>query len=414
MADEDLSKLKIDKSRQGFQAKKRKKPFYLVIAAIFVALVLILFMTGVFSPAVKVEVASVVQTYPSQTFTLLNASGYVVPQRKSSVAAKATGRLVALYVEEGNKIKKDQIIAQLENEDLAASRRQALANVDVSRAGYEQAKAELNDAQVSFERQKQLLSKELVAKSDYDTAEARYKKAIAALASADASIKAAQAALSGVDVSLEYTRIRAPFDAVVLTKNADVGDIVTPLGAAANAKSAVVTIADMASLQVETDVSESNIEKLKPGQPCEIQLDAVPETRFPGTHLHDRPHSGQEQSNGDGQGTLQHDRQQNTPRDERESRLSLPGSQKGRRKIENSRQPESHHRRWRKEVPFCGETEPGQTDSGNSRRTVGRHGGDTQWSSLRRQSSDQSAEKPQRQFPYQDRRTVNGNHPSYC
>jgi RND family efflux transporter MFP subunit len=283
MANEDLSKLKIDKSRQGFQAKKRKKPLYLVIAAICVALFLILFMTGAFSPAVKVEVTSVVQAYPSQTFTLLNASGYVVPQRKSSVAAKATGRLVALYVEEGNKIKKDQIIAQLENEDLSASRKQALANVDVSRAGYEQVKAELNDAQISFERQKQLLSKELVAKSDYDTAEARYKKTVAAVASADASIKAAQAALSGVDVSLEYTRIRAPFDGVVLTKNADVGDIVTPLGAAANAKSAVVTIADMASLQVETDVSESSIEKLKPGQPCEIQLDAVPDTRFSGT-----------------------------------------------------------------------------------------------------------------------------------
>jgi RND family efflux transporter MFP subunit len=283
MADEDLSKLKIDKSRQGFQAKKRKKPLYLVIVAICVALFLILFMTGVFSPAVKVEVTSVVQAYPSQTFTLLNASGYVVPQRKSSVAAKATGRLVALYVEEGNKIKKDQIIAQLENEDLAASRRQALANLDVSRAGYEQAKAELNDARVSFERQKQLLSRELVAKSDYDTADARHRKAIATVASADASIKASQAALSGVDVSLEYTRIRAPFDAVVLTKNADVGDIVTPLGAAANAKSAVVTIADMTSLQVETDVSESNIEKLKPGQPCEIQLDAVLDARFPGT-----------------------------------------------------------------------------------------------------------------------------------
>jgi RND family efflux transporter MFP subunit len=283
MADEDLSKLKIDKSPQGFQAKKRKKPLYLVITTISVALLLILFMTGVFSPAVKVEVTSVVQTYPSQTFTLLNASGYVVPQRKSSVAAKATGRLVALYVEEGNKIKKDQIIAQLENEDLAASRRQALANVDVSRAGHEQAKAELNDAQVSFERQKQLLSRQFVAKADSDTAEARYKKAIATVASADSSIKAAQAALNGVDVSLEYTRIRAPFDGVVLTKNADVGDIVTPLGAAANAKSAVVTIADMASLQVETDVSESNIEKLKPGQPCEIQLDAIPDTRFPGT-----------------------------------------------------------------------------------------------------------------------------------
>jgi RND family efflux transporter MFP subunit len=76
--------------------------------------------------------------------------------------------------------------------------------------------------------------------------------------------------------------IRAPFDAIVLTKNADIGDIVTPIGAAANAKAAVVTIADMDSLQVEADVSESNLKQIKAGQPCEIQLDAVPDTRFKG------------------------------------------------------------------------------------------------------------------------------------
>ncbi len=83
-------------------------------------------------------------------------------------------------------------------------------------------------------------------------------------------------------VSLEYTVIRAPFDAVVLTKNADIGDIVTPIGAAADAKAAVVTIADMDSLQAEVDVSESNIEQVKVGQPCEIQLDALPNDRFRG------------------------------------------------------------------------------------------------------------------------------------
>ena len=88
--------------------------------------------------------------------------------------------------------------------------------------------------------------------------------------------------MEAAKVAVEYTQIRAPFDAVVLTKNADVGDIVTPIGAAANAKAAVVTIADMDSLRVEADVSESNLEKVKVGQPCEIQLDALPETRFPG------------------------------------------------------------------------------------------------------------------------------------
>src|SRR5208337_419760 len=81
---------------------------------------------------------------------------------------------------------------------------------------------------------------------------------------------------------LEYTLIRAPFNAVVLTKNADVGDIVTPLGAAANAKASVVSVADMDSLKVEADVSESNLEQVKLGQPCEIQLDAIPGERFRG------------------------------------------------------------------------------------------------------------------------------------
>jgi RND family efflux transporter MFP subunit len=95
-------------------------------------------------------------------------------------------------------------------------------------------------------------------------------------------VKAAEATFEGTKVSVEYTLLRAPFDAVVLTKNADIGDIVTPLGAAANAKAAVVTIADMNSLQVEADVSESNLEQVKKGQPCEIQLDALPEKRFRG------------------------------------------------------------------------------------------------------------------------------------
>jgi RND family efflux transporter MFP subunit len=95
-------------------------------------------------------------------------------------------------------------------------------------------------------------------------------------------VNAGSAALQGANVALEYTFIRAPFDAVVLTKNADIGDIVTPLGAAANAKAAVVTIADLNSLQVEADVSETNLGLVKVGQPCEILLDALPDSRFRG------------------------------------------------------------------------------------------------------------------------------------
>ncbi|MBZ0156927.1 MAG: efflux RND transporter periplasmic adaptor subunit [Alphaproteobacteria bacterium] len=282
MANEDLSKLKIEKPSGAAGPVRRRWPYKWIIAGLAVLVLLILYARGVFTPAVTVKVATVSTSYPSQSFTLLNASGYVVAQRKAAVASKTTGRLIWTGVEEGSRVQEGQIIARLENEDVTANRNQALANLNVSLASLEQAKAELNNAAVDFEREKGLLGPGYTTKAEYDAAEARLKKAKAAVESAESTIKASRAALRAAEVALEYTLIRAPFTAVVLTKNADVGDIVTPIGAAADAKAAVVTIADMDSLQVEVDVSESNIGKVKGGQPCEIQLDALPDTRFRG------------------------------------------------------------------------------------------------------------------------------------
>jgi RND family efflux transporter MFP subunit len=282
MAADDLSRLKIDKTAKTAQTSLRKRPMLVIGGAGLVVLAAVLYWMGVFTPAQSVDVATVSQTYPSQSFTLLNASGYVVAQRKAAVASKITSRLVELSVEEGSRVKKGDIIARLEGEDTRAARDQAQANLSVSRYSLAQARAELEDAKASFERERELLAQEYTTKASYDSAEARYKKAIAGVSGAESAVKAAEAALEGTKVNMEYTLLRAPFDAVVLTKNADIGDIVTPLGAAANAKAAVVTIADMNSLQVEADVSESNLEQVKKGQPCEIQLDALPEKRFRG------------------------------------------------------------------------------------------------------------------------------------
>lgn len=282
MADEDLSGLKIEKGTEGFRPKRRRKGAVILIAAIFLLLLIVLAVTGQLSPRVEVETATVSQVYPSLTFTLLNASGYVVAQRKASVAPKTTGTLEWLGVEEGSRVRAGEIIARLENHDVTAGRDQAAANLVNARASLEQAQAELRDAGLSYNRQKELLSQGIVAQADFDAADARYRKARGGVNGANAAINAARAALRGAEAAIEYTCIRAPFDAVVLTKNADVGDIVTPIGAAATAKAAVVTIADMGSLQVEVDVSESNLEKIRVGQPCEIQLDALPEARFSG------------------------------------------------------------------------------------------------------------------------------------
>jgi RND family efflux transporter MFP subunit len=282
MANEDLSKLKIDKTAEIYRPRKKRRLIYWIAAIFLIATVGILYAEGIFSPSVKVEVASVSQIYPSQTFTLLNASGYVVAQRKAAVASKVTGRLISLSVEEGSRVKEGQVIARLESDDVAAALKQAEANLNAARHNLEEAKADLNDAELSFKRDKELVAQGFISRAEYDTAEARYKKAAAAVAAAQAEIKANNAALQGAKVAMEYTLIRAPFDAVVLTKNADIGDIVTPIGAAANVQAAVVTIADMSSLQVEADVSESNLRLVKVGQPCEIQLDALPDLRFRG------------------------------------------------------------------------------------------------------------------------------------
>ncbi len=282
MENQDLSKLKIDKSRAVIRPRKRRRLIYWVLGLIAVLILGWLYAKGAFTPSVRVQVATISQFYPSQAFTLLNASGYVVAQRKSALASKVTGRLIWLGVEEGSHVKKDQVVARLESQDVSASKDQAAANVTVARFNLDQAHAELRDATLTFNRNKELLARGVVAKQAYDDAQARYDKAVAAVAAAEAALKANTAALEGATALLEYTLIRAPFDAVVLTKDADVGDIVTPLGAAANAKAAVVTIADMTSLEVEADVSESNLSQIRLGQPCEIQLDALPDLRFRG------------------------------------------------------------------------------------------------------------------------------------
>ena len=280
---DDLSRLRIDKSDQPFPGMKRGTWLRWALPAILIVLSVLLYSAGVLTTATPVELTTVSQVYPSQTFTVLNASGYVVAQRKAAVASKITGRLVSQSVEEGSIVKKGDVIARLESEDAAALKDQATANLNIAYSSLEQCRADMNDAALSFNRNRELLAQGLVANAQFDAADARYKKAAAAVKSAEEGIKSGQAALRAAAASLEYSIIRAPFDAVVLTKNADVGDIVTPLGAAANAKASVVTIADMRSLQVEVDVSESNLQNVTRGQSCEIQLDALPDARFRGT-----------------------------------------------------------------------------------------------------------------------------------
>jgi RND family efflux transporter MFP subunit len=229
-----------------------------------------------------VETVNVTLAYPSQALTVLNATGYVAPQRKAAISSKATGRLEWLGVLEGSRVKEGQLIARLENRDVAAALGQAQANVEVARGNLAQARAELVEAASNFRRSSELRAKNFISPATLDTAQARLKKAQATVEAMQAAVVASQANARAAQVALDQTMIRAPFDGVILTKNANVGDNITPFSQAAESKGAVVTMADMETLEVEADVSESNLARIHVGQAAEIQLDAYPGLRMDG------------------------------------------------------------------------------------------------------------------------------------
>jgi HlyD family secretion protein len=213
---------------------------------------------------------------------LLNATGRVAAWRKAAVSTKATGRLEWLGVQEGTRVKEGEVIARLENLDVSAARDSALANAAAARANLEQGDAEMRDADSSYKRAQDLYEKKFISESSLDTARARYDKAKASISSLKASIGVAEANARQAGVSVEQTLIRAPFNGIVLTKNANVGDIITPFSSATDSKGAVVNMADMETLEVEADVSEASLSKVIVGMPTEIQLDAYPDVRLLG------------------------------------------------------------------------------------------------------------------------------------
>jgi RND family efflux transporter MFP subunit len=287
MAQTDLSKLKLTRGTDGMLAATgRGRLWRRLRTSLIVALIVVVgggFAAYRFKAApVEVEQASVTAAYPYQSLSVLTATGYVVAQRKAAVASKATGRLEWLGVAEGSRVKQGEVIARLENRDMQAARDQAAANLKVARANLEQSRAELGDAERAFRRSEELLRQNFVSDSAHDIARARLEKAQAGVSSLEASVAVAQANLRAAEVNVDQTLIRAPFDGVVLTKAANVGDVVTPFSSATDAKGAVVTMADMTTLEVEADVSESNLSKVRIDQPTEIQLDALPDSRFRG------------------------------------------------------------------------------------------------------------------------------------
>jgi RND family efflux transporter MFP subunit len=279
----DLSKLTIDRESKSFAPRRKRRWInkWTIGLAVLLAIVAGVSFMQANAPA-SVETAAVTTAYPTAAISVLNATGRVSAWRKAAVSTKATGRLEWLGVQEGSRVKSGDVIARLENQDVAASRDSMVANVAAARANLEQGEAEQRDADLNYKRTEDLYAKKFVAEAALDTARARDEKAKASISSLRAAIGVAEANARQASVALDQTLIRAPFDGIVLTKNANVGDIITPFSSATDSKGAVVNMADMETLEVEADVSEASISKIQVGKPAEIQLDAYPDLRLMG------------------------------------------------------------------------------------------------------------------------------------
>jgi HlyD family secretion protein len=288
-----LAQLKIDRSAAP-QRRRRRRWLWIALALVL----LVAAAAAMFGPRkIEVQTASVLTSYPSQQYAELTASGYVVAQRRAAVASKATGRLVELKVREGSLVKAGELIGRIDASDVDAALVAARAGIGQAEAAQKQAEADLRrneaeaaNAEAELRRQQDLVRQGFVSPQAVEAAERRAAAARAgvewsraAIVSAQAAIAQARAQVQVQQVTKEQTEIRAPFDGVVLVKNANVGDMITPFSSASGTSGAVVTLADMSTLEVEADVSESNVARIKADQPVEITLDALPDMRFRGS-----------------------------------------------------------------------------------------------------------------------------------
>jgi len=212
------------------------------------------------------------------------ANGYVVARTKAAVAAKIPGRLAWLGVQEGSVVTKGEVIARLENADYAAAETEAEAEVATARATLLELQADRDELEREFERLRDLRAQNatLVSPQDAEAAQSRALQGAARVHAQEARVDAALAGVRLAQANLENTYVRAPFSGTVLRKEAEVGEVVAPSVGGGLTRGAVVTMADLGTLEVEVDVNEAYIARVRGGERARISLDAYPDTAFHG------------------------------------------------------------------------------------------------------------------------------------
>ncbi|MBI4502124.1 MAG: efflux RND transporter periplasmic adaptor subunit [Gemmatimonadetes bacterium] len=277
----DLGRLRIDRDRPG-PAMARALKISIGIAVVAILLVVAVFFVLRRGGAVTVQVTRAEVTGAGGGAGI-TANGYVVARTKASVSSKIPGRLEYLGVTEGSRVRKGEIIARLEHEDYAAQVSQAEAELARARAALAEAETTRDQLQRDVARSQDLLARNLISGQQAETLASQLSAAEARVELQKAQVQSAEASLKVSRATLQNTDIRAPFDGTVLRKDAEVGEIVAPSVGGGLTRGAVVTMADLKTLEVEVDVNESYIAQIRGGQPARIMLDAYPDTSYRGS-----------------------------------------------------------------------------------------------------------------------------------
>ncbi|HZL45725.1 MAG TPA: efflux RND transporter periplasmic adaptor subunit [Opitutaceae bacterium] len=276
-----LDDLRIARSANP-EGPKRILPAVLAIGALVVAAALVTWWS---LPPRTIAVHAVMArevTRASGDRTVLNASGYVTARREATVSSKVTGKVTEVLVEEGMKVKEGQVLARLDDTNVKASLLLARAQLASATAMMAETRVRLKEAGQELQRQTDLTKGQVATKADYDHAEAAALAFRARLEQQQADVEVASRTVEIWQQQLDDTVIRAPFAGIATSKNAQPGEMISPISAGGGfTRTGICTVVDMDSLEIEIDVNESYINRVEPGQAVEGTLDAYPEWKIP-------------------------------------------------------------------------------------------------------------------------------------
>ncbi|MGH9702726.1 MAG: efflux RND transporter periplasmic adaptor subunit [Candidatus Acidiferrales bacterium] len=280
-AGHDLSKLKIDdRSRHPRGGAGKKLGLFSAAVGLIVIVAGIVFAFRTSKPVV--EVAAARGTSTARAATLLNASGYVTPRRRATIAAKITGRVVAVNFDEGMHVREGFILATLDESDARRALESAVADRNASQSAIADLQVQVKFAELELQRAQQLQAQGVQSQEGLDTARTSADSLRAKINLAKSQVAAADARINEAQQAVDNCVIRAPFDGIVVSKDAQPGEMVSPISAGGGfTRTGIATLVDMQSLEVEVDVNEAYIARVHTGQNVNSVLDAYPDWQIP-------------------------------------------------------------------------------------------------------------------------------------